>query len=56
MRISSESQAGEDGATRPVVQAQVKGVDGALRADQFLVDSGADRTVFSAATFSTIST
>jgi hypothetical protein len=48
MRIAGEWQTGDDGATRPVVQAQVKGADGASRADECLVDSGADRTVFSA--------
>jgi len=48
MRIAGEWQAGDDGVTRPVVTAQVRAADGALRADEFLVDSGADRTVFSA--------
>jgi predicted aspartyl protease len=47
MRIAGEWQAGEDGARRPVIKAQVQGADGVLRADEFLVDSGADRTVLS---------
>jgi len=48
MRIAGEWRAGDDRMTRPVVLAQVQAADGALRAGLFLVDSGADRTVFSA--------
>ena len=35
--------------TRPIVDAHVFGVDGKPYHDRFLIDSGADRTVFSAA-------
>jgi hypothetical protein len=38
----------DDGATRPVIRAKVEAADGTLERDIFLVDSGADRTVFSA--------
>jgi hypothetical protein len=48
MRIVGEWQAGEDGVTRPVVRAKVAAADGTLERDIFLVDSGADRTVFGA--------
>jgi hypothetical protein len=48
MRIVGEWQAGEDGVTRPVLQASVRALDGTLEPDVFLIDSGADRTVFSA--------
>jgi Retroviral aspartyl protease len=48
MRIMGEWQVGDDGTTRPVVAAQVQCADGALLAEDFLVDSGADRTVFRA--------
>jgi hypothetical protein len=48
MRIVGEWQVGDQGgATRPVIQAHVKSADGGLVAEDFLVDSGADRTVFS---------
>ncbi|MGP0063908.1 MAG: hypothetical protein ACLQGP_09970 [Isosphaeraceae bacterium] len=33
--------------TRPVVRAKVQAVDGAFHEDEFLIDIGADRTVFS---------
>ncbi len=48
MRIAGEWQLGDDGITRPVIEAQVQSADGFLRSDHFLIDSGADRTVFSA--------
>jgi hypothetical protein len=48
MRIVGGWQAGEDGVTRPVLQASVRALDGTLEPDVFLIDSGADRTVFSA--------
>jgi hypothetical protein len=48
MRIAGEWQAGDDGVTPPVILVQVQGADGILRADEFLIDSGADRTVFNA--------
>jgi hypothetical protein len=49
MRIAGEWQAGDDGVTRPVVRANVQAADGTHSEDVFLVDPGADRTVFSAA-------
>ncbi len=49
MLIVGEWQAGDDGTTRPVVRADVLGVDGRPVSEDFLVDSGADRTVLSAA-------
>ena len=48
MRIVGEWQTGDDGMTRPVVRAKCGPLDGTLQADVFLIDSGADRTVFSA--------
>lgn len=38
----------DDGVMRPMVHAQVFGADGRPYAEDFLVDSGADRTVLSA--------
>jgi hypothetical protein len=49
MRIVGEWLLCDDGITRPVVRAQVPGGDRRPRSDRFLIDSGADRTVFSAA-------
>ncbi len=48
MRIAGKWQAADDGGTRPVVEAQVQGADGILHTERFLIDSGADRTVFRA--------
>ena len=48
MLIAGEWQVGDDGVTRPIVRAHVLGADGHPVTDDFLVDSGADRTVFSA--------
>jgi hypothetical protein len=48
MRIAGKWQAADDGGTRPVVEAQVRGADGILHTERFLIDSGADRTVFRA--------
>jgi hypothetical protein len=45
MLIAGEWQVGDDGVTRPIVRANVFGADGSPIADDFLVDSGADRTV-----------
>jgi hypothetical protein len=49
MRIVGEWQRCDDGITRPTVRAKVYGKSGSLIADDFLIDTGADRTVFSAA-------
>lgn len=42
----------DDGITRPAVRAKVLGADGPFHVEFFLVDSCADRTVFSAALLS----
>ena len=47
MLIAGEWQVGDDGVTRPIVRAQVFGADGRPVTDDFLIDSGADRTVLS---------
>jgi hypothetical protein len=49
MLIAGKWQVGDDGMLRPLVRAAVSGMDGRLVADDFLIDSGADRTVLSAA-------
>ena len=40
---------GDDGITRPIVRAKVAGADGTLHSERFLIDTGADRSAFSAA-------
>jgi hypothetical protein len=47
MRIDGEWYVCEDDVVRPVVRCEVQGGDGVWRAVPFLVDTGADRTVFS---------
>jgi len=49
MLIVGEWQVGDDGATRTVARAEVLGLDDSPVPEGFLVDSGADRTVLSAA-------
>jgi hypothetical protein len=48
MLIAGEWQVGVDGVSRPVVRAMVRGMDGKPHLESFLVDPGADRTVFRA--------
>ena len=48
MRIEGEWQRSTNGVTRPIMKASVVARDGTPKTDDFLVDSGADRTVFSA--------
>ncbi len=48
MQIVGRWELGDDGVTRPVVRAQVSTAVGSLEPDEFLVDTGADRTVLSA--------
>jgi aspartyl protease len=48
MLIAGEWKLCDDGVTRPVVRANVVGADEIPYAEDFLVDTGADRTVFSA--------
>lgn len=52
MRIDGEWLLFDDGVTRPVIRGLVLTGDGSWLAAEFLVDTGADRTVFSAATLS----
>lgn len=49
MRIVGEWLLCDDAVTRPVARARVAASDGTFWSDRFLIDSGADRTVFSAA-------
>ena len=46
--IAGAWQVGDDDVTRPIVHGNVFGADGRLVTDDFLVNSGADRTVLSA--------
>ena len=48
MLIVGEWQLCDDGVTRPTVRAKVLGSDGNLVAEDFLLDTGADRRVLSA--------
>jgi hypothetical protein len=47
MRIIGQWLACEDGITRPTLRAEVQTSAGTLQFDEFLIDCGADRTVFS---------
>ena len=49
MRIEGRWLRWDDGVTRPIVRAEIIGADAAPRTARFLVDTGSDRTVFSAA-------
>lgn len=49
MRIPGEWQVCDDGVTRPLLRAAVFAGDGRPVAEDFLIDSGADRTVFTEA-------
>ena len=49
MLVTGEWQLRDDGVVRPVMRAKVLGSAGHLIAENFLIDSGADRTVLSAA-------
>jgi hypothetical protein len=51
MRIAGHWETGDEGIARPLLQASVHSADGTLFTDDFLIDTGADRTVFSAALF-----
>lgn len=54
MRIDGEWLLCDDGIVRPVVRAEILAGNGAWQSAEFLVDSGADRTVFSAATLAAL--
>jgi len=49
MLVAGYWETDEDGIVRPMIDAKVAGRDESLVTDDFLVDPGADRTVFSAA-------
>jgi len=48
MRVNGEWLPGEDGVIRPIVQGMAQLADGQWIEVSFLLDAGADRTVFSA--------
>ena len=48
MRIVGEWRVGDGDVTRPVVELEVQAAAGRMEHELFLVDPGADRTVFSA--------
>jgi hypothetical protein len=48
MLVRGEWQLRDDGAVRPIIRARVLGSAGQLTSENFLIDSGADRTVLSA--------
>lgn len=50
MRIDGEWALFDDGVVRPIISGDIKAGSGAWIKMPFLVDTGADRTVFSAAT------
>lgn len=49
MQIPGEWLCSDDGVYRPIVRGRLSAIGGRLVADEFLVDVGADRSVFSAA-------
>ena len=54
MRIDGEWLLCDDGILRPVIRGEILAGNGAWQRAEFLVDTGADRTVFSAATLATL--
>lgn len=48
MLIAGEWRVCDDGVTRPGIRAKAQDVSGTFLAEFFLIDTGADRTVFSA--------
>ena len=50
MRIDGRWLVCDDGVRRPVISGEIRTADGSWEKSEFLVDTGADRTVFSAAT------
>lgn len=55
MHIAGEWFRFDDGVFRPIVRGRVLGVDGKPITDRFLVDVGADQSVFSASLLSKLS-
>jgi len=51
MRISGQWYECDDGGLRPIVRGEILNADGNWEPTLFLVDTGADCTVFCAATF-----
>lgn len=49
MRIDGQWLVCDDGVMRPVIIGDIRTADGAWEQCEFLVDTGADRTVFNAA-------
>jgi predicted aspartyl protease len=47
MRFDGEWHLCDDGILRPIIRSEVLADDGSWRAVEFLIDTGADRTVFS---------
>jgi predicted aspartyl protease len=54
MRIDGEWLLCDDGIIRPVIRGEILTANGAWQRAEFLVDTGADRTVFSAATLAVL--
>jgi len=50
MRINGEWSLCDDGIVRPVLRGEIQAADDSWESAEFLVDTGADRTVLSAAT------
>jgi hypothetical protein len=50
MRIDGQWLLCDDGVMRPVISGEILADNGSWEQSEFLVDTGADRTVFSAAT------
>jgi hypothetical protein len=50
MRIDGQWLLCDDGVRRPVISGEILADNGSWEQSEFLVDTGADRTVFSAAT------
>jgi predicted aspartyl protease len=50
MRIDGQWLVGDDGVVRPVISGDIRTADGSWEQCEFLVDTGADCTVLSAAT------
>jgi hypothetical protein len=55
MRINGEWLLFDDGVVRLVIRGEILGADGLWNPAEFLVDTGADRTVFSAPVLTTLS-
>jgi hypothetical protein len=54
MRISGERRHCDDGVTRPLIRGEILGAGGNWQATEFLLDTGADCTVFSALTLASL--